>query len=229
MPDEPKILIGFVLFDGFTGLDLIGPHEVLARLDSRCVLVANNLEPVSSSHGLRVLPDLTFSTCAQLDVLVVPGGPGQEQAMYNEELISFVARQSAKSRWTASVCTGALLLARAGLLMQRHATTHWLAMDELHRLGAIATNKRVVWEDPVVTAAGVSAGIDMALQLASTLAGQQAAQRIQLAIEYDPEPPFDAGSPDNAPKEVVDHLRSTSRFARDKKCNGESRLEHESR
>jgi transcriptional regulator GlxA family with amidase domain len=229
MPDETEILMGFVLFPGFTGLDLIGPHEILARLGGKCVLIANNLEPVSTSHGLRVLPDLTFSTCAQLDVLVVPGGPGQEQAMHNEELISFVAQQSAKSRWTASVCTGALLLARAGLLMQRHATTHWLAMDELHRLGAIPTNKRVVWEGQVVTAAGVSAGIDMALQLACVLAGQQAAQRIQLAIEYDPEPPFDAGSPDKAPKEIADYLRSTSRFAHDTKSNGESRFEHKSR
>jgi cyclohexyl-isocyanide hydratase len=211
--DRPCI-VGFVLFSGFTGLDLIGPHEVLARCYAKCLLVANTLDPVLSNNGLRVLPDVTFSSCPQVDALVVPGGPGQEQAMENSELITFLARQSSLARWTASVCTGALLLARAGLLVGRQATTHWLAMDELAHLGAVPTAKRVVWDGSIVTAAGVSAGIDMALTLVAVLYGPAAAQQIQLAIEYAPEPPFDAGTPGSAPPEIVDRLRCSSRFVR---------------
>jgi cyclohexyl-isocyanide hydratase len=207
-----ELLAGFVLFPGFTGLDLVGPHEILVRSTARCLLVGHTLEAVNSNHGLRILPDLTFSTCPQLDVLIVPGGPGQEKAMQDDELIGFIARQSAGATWTASVCTGALLLAKAGVLTQRPATTHWLAMHELARLGALPVRKRVVWDGRVVTGAGVSAGIDMAISLISAIYGPDSARQIQLAIEYDPEPPFNAGSPEKAPKEIVDRLRSTSRF-----------------
>ncbi len=210
---ESDFLVGFILFPGFTALDLIGPHEVLARCCKRCLLIAATLEPVLSNHGVRVLPDVSFGNCPQVDVLVVPGGPGQEQAIEDEELIAFIRRQSAKAAWTASVCTGALLLARAGALKGRRATTHWLAMDELARLGAIPVGQRVVWENRTVTAAGVSAGIDMALGLIAALYGPDAGMRIQLAIEYDPQPPFAAGAPDKAPQEIVESLRRTSRFA----------------
>jgi cyclohexyl-isocyanide hydratase len=210
---EGDFLVGFVLFPGFTALDLIGPHEVLVRCCKRCLLITATLEPVLSHHGVRVLPDVTFGNCPQLDVLVVPGGPGQEQAIEDEELIDFIRGQSVKAIWTASVCTGALLLARAGALNGRRATTHWLAMDELARLGAIPVRQRVVWENRTVTAAGVSAGIDMALGLVAALYGPDAGMRIQLAIEYDPEPPFAAGAPDKAPQEIVESLRRTSRFA----------------
>jgi cyclohexyl-isocyanide hydratase len=208
-----ELVIGFVLFPGFTGLDLVGPHEVLVRSAARCLLVARTLEPVQSNHGLRVLPDLAFAGCPPLDVLVVPGGPGQAQAMGDEELVGFIARQSAGAAWTASVCTGALLLARAGVLARRAATTHWLAMKELAVWGALPVPERVVRDGRVITAAGVSAGIDMALSLISDLYGPESAQEIQLAIEYDPEPPFDAGSPEKAPQSIVDRLRSTSRFS----------------
>jgi transcriptional regulator GlxA family with amidase domain len=132
--------------------------------------------------------------------------------MHDDELIGFIARQSARTRWTAAVCTGALLLAKAGVLTQRPATTHWLAMRELARLGALPVRKRVVSDGRVVTGAGVSAGIDMALSLISMVYGADTARQIQLAIEYDPEPPFTAGSPEKAPKEIVERLRSTSRF-----------------
>jgi cyclohexyl-isocyanide hydratase len=209
---DKDLLIGFVLFPGFTALDLVGPHEVLVRTAGKCVLAAHTLQLVRSNHGLSVLPDLTFGECPDLDVLVVPGGPGQEQAMKDDELIEFIQKQSAKALYTASVCTGALLLARAGVLTGKNATTHWLAMNELLEFGVLPIQERVVWDGRFITGAGVSSGIDMALSLVSRIYGTETAQQIQLAIEYDPEPPFTAGSPDKAPKQIVDHLRSTSRF-----------------
>lgn len=213
MPVE-DLLVGFVLFPGFTGLDLVGPHEVLARCGYRCLFVAADREPVVSERQLGVLPDVSFATCPRLDILVVPGGPGQTPAMDNQELIQFLARQSEQARWTVSVCTGALLLAQAGVLRGRRATTHWLAMQELERLGAVPVKDRVVWDDSIVTGAGVSAGIDLALSLVAVLRGPAEAQRIQLAIEYDPQPPFDAGTSEKAPAPIVKQLRENSRFFR---------------
>lgn len=214
---EDELLVGFVLYPGFTGLDLVGPHEVLARCGCRCLFAAADLAPVESERQLRVLPDVTFAACPPLHVLVVPGGPGQTPAMRNQELIQFLARQSQQARWTVSVCTGALLLAQAGVLKGRRATTHWLAMKELERLGAVPIKSRVVWDGSLVSGAGVSAGIDLALALVAVLRGPAEAQRIQLAIEYDPQPPFDAGSPDKAPVPLVAHLRAQSRFSQDDK------------
>jgi transcriptional regulator GlxA family with amidase domain len=210
--DANDLTVVFTLYPGFTGLDLVGPHEVLVRCGSRCLFAAVSLEPVASERGLRVLPDVTFADCPQADVLFVPGGPGQTPAMNDEALIAFLARQSAAARRTVSVCTGALLLAQAGVLRGRRATTHWLAMRQLGRLGALPTRERVVWDGPVVSGAGVSAGIDLALALVAELRGPETAQRIQLAIEYDPRPPFDAGAPDKAPPAIVEELRQASRF-----------------
>jgi cyclohexyl-isocyanide hydratase len=207
------LLVGFVLFPGYTALDLIGPHEVLVRSRSRCILIARTRESVTSNNGIRISPDMTFRDCPELDVLVVPGGPGQEHAMNDEELIAFIAHQTAGVTWIASVCTGALLLARTGVLTGRRATTHWLAMEELARFGAVPVRERVVWDGRIVTAAGVSAGIDLALSLTAAMYGPTEAQRIQLAIEYDPAPPFDAGAPEKAPNELVQQLRGSSRFA----------------
>jgi cyclohexyl-isocyanide hydratase len=211
--EADDLSVVFAVYPGFTGLDLVGPHEVLARCGSRCRLAARTLDPVTSDRGVRLLPDVTFADCPPADVLFVPGGPGQTPAMADAELMAFLARQSAAARWTASVCTGALLLAGAGVLRGRRATTHWLAMDELARLGAVPVRERIVRDGSILTGAGVSAGIDLALTLAAALRGVEAAQRIQLAIEYDPQPPFHAGAPEKAPPEVVEHLRRTSRFA----------------
>jgi cyclohexyl-isocyanide hydratase len=211
--DADDLTVIFAMYPGFTGLDLIGPHEVLVRCGSRCLMAAASLEPVLSERGVRLLPDVTFAACPQADVLFVPGGPGQTPAMDDAELMAFLAHQSAGARWTASVCTGALLLAGAGLLRGRRATTHWLATQELERLGAIPIRERVVRDGSILTGAGVSAGIDLALELVAQLRGAEAAQRIQLAIEYDPRPPFDAGTPDKAPPAVVEQLRQSSRFA----------------
>ncbi len=209
---DADLTVVFALFPDFTALDLIGPHEVLARSGTRCLLASKTLDPVTSQHQVRVLPDVTFAGCPQADVLFVPGGPGQTPAMDDAELIGFLARQGGAARRVVSVCTGALLLAQAGLLRGRRATTHWLATQELGRLGAIPTHERVVWDLPVVTGAGVSAGIDLALALAAELRGPEDAQRIQLAIEYDPRPPFEAGAPGRAPAALVEELRRTSRF-----------------
>jgi len=209
---EQRDNLGMVLFPGFTALDLVGPLEVLSRSRTRCILVAKDAGPVESDRGLRILPDATLEACPRLDALFVPGGPGQTPAMEDQALISFIARRHAEARWTASVCTGALLLARAGVLAGRRATTHWLAMEELGRLGAIPTRARIVEDGNVITGAGVSAGIDLALALVARWQGEAAARRIQLAIEYDPQPPFDSGSPERAPDEIVQELRANSRF-----------------
>jgi transcriptional regulator GlxA family with amidase domain len=146
------------------------------------------------------------------EVVVVPGGPGQVEAMADESTLAWLRQVHETTRWTTSVCTGSLILARAGLLEGVRATSHWQALGALRALGADAVAERVVFEGRIVTAAGVSAGIDMALSLAARLAGDEVAQAIQLSIEYDPRPPFDAGSPATAPAAVVELLRSRSRF-----------------
>lgn len=204
--------VGCVVYPGVTALDLVGPHEVLMRTEAHCFLVARSMEPVSCNGGLRLIPDHTFAACPPLDVLLVPGGPGQTPAMDDAELIGFLAERAGQAQWTAAVCTGSLLLGRAGVLRGRAATTHWLAMGELERWGARATRRRVVLDGTVVTGAGVSAGIDLALWMVCALAGPEEAQRVQLAIEYDPQPPFDSGAPEKAPAHIVQFLRASSRF-----------------
>jgi cyclohexyl-isocyanide hydratase len=205
---------GIVMFPGFTGLDLIGPHEVLARTSLTCLLIAANVAPVRSDRGLHLVPDVDFANAPPLDVLVVPGGPGQSPGMDDPALISFIRERAAKARWVLGVCTGTLLLAQAGVVRGRPATTHWLAMEELGRLGAEATQRRVVWSDNIITGAGVSSGIDAALELVARIFGNEEAERVQLAIEYDPQPPFGSGHPSRARPELIDLLKSTSRFHR---------------
>lgn len=207
--------IGFLLFDRITALDLVGPFEVLSRCEGvevQCLMVARDRSPVACSKGLRLLPDVTFDDCPPLEVLVVPGGPGQSEAMADERLLAFVEERARAARHVLGVCTGVLLLARAGLLAGRPATTHWLAREELARLGIQVRTERMVWDGKVGTAAGVSSGIDLALEFVARVLGAEEAQRIQLAIEYDPAPPFDSGSPAKAAPELVEKLRSTSRF-----------------
>ncbi len=160
--------------------------------------------------GLNV--DATFDEVDAPEVVVVPGGPGQEAMMDDERLLAWLRQVHETTRWTTSVCTGALILGAAGLLEARNATTHWLAMDELAKQGARPTKQRVVVDGRIITAAGVSAGIDMALRLAALLVGDEGAQAVQLGIEYAPDPPFSAGSPDTAPPEVVAGLLARSRF-----------------
>lgn len=204
--------IGLVLYPGFTALDVVGPYEVLSRLPGyRTAWLAQTPDPVRADRGAAVVPDATFDTAPELEVLVVPGGPGQIDQMNNEALLGFLRRASSSARVTASVCTGALLLAAAGLLDGKRATTHWLAREALESLGATVLTDRVAWDGDVLTGAGVSAGIDLGLALAARLSGDDVAKAIQLSLEYDPQPPFDAGSPEAAPAAVVAALRGRAR------------------
>ncbi|MFD8671965.1 DJ-1/PfpI family protein [Streptomyces seoulensis] len=206
--------IAVVLYDRFTALDAVGPYEMLARTpDTETVFVAEQAGPVRTDTGkLALVADRSLAEVTSPDVLVVPGGPGQSALMEHGPLLDWLREVDATSTWTTSVCTGSLLLGAAGLLQGRRATSHWLAVGELTRLGAEPVRERVVTDGKYVTAAGVSAGIDMGLTLLGRLAGDEYAQAVQLANEYDPHPPYDAGSPDKAPAHLVDALCERSRF-----------------
>ncbi|MCI3270830.1 DJ-1/PfpI family protein [Streptomyces cylindrosporus] len=203
-----------VLYDRFTALDAVGPYETLGRLpDSETVFVAEHTGPVRNDSGnLALVAEKTLAEVPHPDVLVVPGGPGQTQQMENAALLDWIRTADATSTWTTSVCTGSLLLAAAGLLEGRRATSHWLALEELGKYGAEPTGERVVTDGKYVTAAGVSSGIDMGLALLGRISGDFVAQAVQLGIEYDPRPPYDAGSPEKAPADVTEFMRSRSRF-----------------
>jgi putative intracellular protease/amidase len=207
--------IAVVLFPRVTALDAIGPYEVLQRLPEATVtFVGHRRGEIRTENGFLGLSiDATFDELTGPDVVVVPGGIGSRQLLKDDVVLDWLRTAHATSRFTTSVCTGSLILAAAGLLEGRRATSHWLAIDELRRLGAVPVSERVVFDGKMVTAAGVSAGIDMALTLASRVAGDQVAQAIQLGIEYDPQPPFQAGSPQKAPAEIVALLSGSSRFA----------------
>ena len=206
--------IAILLFDRFTALDAVGPYEVLTRLPGASVtFVAKSAGPVRTDTGvLAITADAALADVGAPEIVVVPGGPGQIALMDDAEVLDWVRRVDAGTSWTTSVCTGSLVLGAAGLLQGKRATSHWLALEQLRDLGAEPTLERVVFDGKVVTAAGVSSGIDMALALAAKVAGDEIAQAIQLGIEYDPQPPFDAGSPEKAPAVIVDMLRSMSRF-----------------
>ena len=206
--------IAILIFDRLTALDAIGPYEVLRSMpDANVRFVAKEKGPVRTDTGsLALVADYALEDVTAPDILVVPGGPGQAALMDDERVLDWIRRVHENTRWTTSVCTGSLVLAGAGLLKGLRATTHWLAMDVLRELGAEPTLERVVRQGKIITAAGVSSGIDMALRLVALERGEEMAQAIQLAIEYDPQPPFDAGSPEKAPPAVVERLRSRSRF-----------------
>ena len=197
-------------YDGMTALDAIGPYEVLGRLpDAELTFVAARPGPVRTDQGsLTLNADAGLADVAAPDVVLVPGGPFWVDPDQHTELLAWLRIVDATTVWTTSVCTGSLFLATAGLLTGRPATTHWSARAELSRLGATVIEERVVRDGKYLTAAGVSAGIDMALTLAGIVAGDQTAQAIQLGIEYDPQPPYRAGSPTTAPAELVALLRA---------------------
>jgi putative intracellular protease/amidase len=206
--------ITILLYDRFTALDAIGPYEVLSRLpDARVTFVAAEAGPVlTDNEMLTLLAERSIGEVPATDILLVPGGPGEVAARAGGPALEWVRAMHETSTWTTSVCTGSLILAAAGVLEGVRATSHWLALEKLAEMGAEAVSERVVFDGKIVTAAGVSAGIDMALTFAAELAGEQFAQAIQLGIEYDPQPPFDAGSPRTAPAEIVELLRARSRF-----------------
>ncbi|WP_250038208.1 DJ-1/PfpI family protein [Paractinoplanes maris] len=196
--------IAILLFDRFTALDVVGPYDVLSHLPGAHVtFVAERPGPVGNEVGtLRLHADAALADVPAPDVVLVPGGPGQNAHMHDGPVQQWLRTVDRHSTWTASVCTGSLLLAAAGLLTGRRATTHWLRHDDLAPLGAVPTAGRVVFDGKYVTAAGVSAGIDLAFGLAGRIAGDFVAQSIQLAHEYQPQPPYQAGDPATAPRAV---------------------------
>jgi putative intracellular protease/amidase len=206
--------IAILLYDRFTVLDAIGPYQVLSGLPgAEVVFVAERPGPIRDQVGSLVLTAAAgLADVPRPDIVVVPGGPGQSDQMQDGPVHEWLRAADQASTWTTSVCTGSLILTAAGLLAGRRATSHWTALDELGSLGATPVRERVVFDGKYVTAAGVSAGIDMGLTLAGRVAGDETAQAIQLMIEYDPQPPYDAGSPDRAPAEVLRRLQASSRF-----------------
>jgi transcriptional regulator GlxA family with amidase domain len=205
--------IAILIFDGLTALDAIGPYEVLSRVPgAELRFVAKQAGPKRTDTGaLGVQADLALADLADPEVVLVPGGPGNRALMSDPEVLEWLRAAHGGSTWTTSVCTGALVLGAAGILDGKRATTHWAFVDRLPEFGAEPLPQRVVEDGKVITAAGVSAGIDMALTLASRLAGDQVAQAIQLGIEYDPDPPFDSGSPAKASPEAIELIRAMER------------------
>jgi cyclohexyl-isocyanide hydratase len=204
VPAESRLEIGLLLYPRLTQLDLTGPLEVLWRMsNARVHLLWKTREPVTSDRGLTLSPTMTLEECPALDVVVVPGGAGQVALMDDAAVLGFLVKQAATARYVASVCTGSLVLGAAGLLKGRRATCHWMALDELALLGATPVAERVVIDGPIVTGGGVTAGIDFGLTLVANLRGIAEAKRIQLEIEYNPQPPFQAGSPGSAGPELV--------------------------
>jgi cyclohexyl-isocyanide hydratase len=200
----PGLQIGLLVFPRLTQLDLTGPFEAFARIpDATVHLVAKTMDPVTSDVGLILTPTITLAECPDLDVVCVPGGPGINDLLVDDEVLDFLRRQGAQARWVTSVCSGGLVLGAAGLLDGYKATTHWASAAFLEAFGATRVDARVCVDRNRVTGGGVTAGIDFGLFLTGLLAGQETAERIQLYLEYAPEPPFAAGSPATAPTEVT--------------------------
>jgi cyclohexyl-isocyanide hydratase len=203
--------IGLLLFPNITQLDLTGPYEVFTKFPAAKVdLIWKSLAPVTVAGGMQILPSSTFETCPDLDVICVPGGAGMNPLLNDDETLAFIKRQAASAQYITSVCTGSLVLGAAGLLKGKRATTHWMSLEMLAEFGALPVAERVVIDGNIVTGGGVTAGIDFALSLAAEIYGEQLAKTIQLAIEYDPHPPYNSGSPASAEDELLAQVRVSS-------------------
>ncbi len=201
--------IVFALYPNITQLDFTGPLQVLSRLPGAQVhLAAKTLEPVSTDAALTIPPTVTFADCPPADVICIPGGFGVDDAINDEALMEFVKREGARAQYVTSVCTGAFVLGAAGLLKGKRATTHWAYHDALKDVGAIPVRERVVRDGDIFTGGGVTAGIDFAFTLAAEIAGEAFAKGLQLGLEYDPAPPFQAGAPDKAPPEAREKMEA---------------------
>ena len=207
--------IAILIFDKLTALDAIGPYEVLRSVpgwEVRFVAPAKG-EVRTDSGALGLSADFALDEVTEPDIVLVPGGEGNRPLMEDERVLSWLRGVDERTKWTTSVCTGSLVLGAAGLLEGKRATSHWLFLEQLREFGADPVGGRFVEDGKTITAAGVSAGIDMALHLVGQEVGPEVAQAVQLGIEYDPRPPFDSGSPESAPAVIVDALRARSRFA----------------
>ena len=201
--------IVFLLFPGITQLDFTSPAQALCRMPgARLIGAAASRDPIATDSGFAILPTDDFASCPPADILCIPGGHGVTDALADTATIDFIARQAASARWVTSVCTGAFLLGRAGLLTGKRATTHWAYAQLLPLVGAEPVNARIVEDGNVVTSGGVTSGLDFALTLIGRLHGDAVAQAIQLAIEYDPAPPYAGGHPDRAPAAITEGLKA---------------------
>ncbi len=203
--------IGLLLFPDITQLDMTGPYEVFIKFpDSKVHLVWKTRDPVRAGGGMQITPTTTFADCPPLDLICVPGGGGMNVLLNDAETLEFIRVQAGTARYITSVCTGALVLGAAGLLKGKRATTHWMSREMLSAFGATPVAERVVVDGNIITGGGVTAGIDFALQVAAEVFGPELAKSIQLGIEYDPHPPFDAGSPDRADPALVATARTSA-------------------
>ncbi len=203
--------IGLLLFPDITQLDMTGPYEVFTKFpEAEVRLIWKTLEPVKAGGGMRIVPDTTFADCPQLDLICVPGGAGMNPLMEDAETLAFLRKQAPGARYVTSVCTGALVLGAAGLLKGKRATTHWMSHELLSAFGATPVAERVVVDGNVITGGGVTAGIDFALRVAAEAFSEDLAKAIQLGIEYDPHPPFNAGSPEGAGPVVTERARASA-------------------
>ena len=210
--------IGLLVFPKVTQLDLTGPLQVFSSVPgAKLHLIWKRIEPVASDSVLTLTPTTTFSDCPQLDVICVPGGAGTDDMINDEEMLEFLRGQAAGAKYITSVCTGSLVLGAAGLLKGYRAATHWTAMEFLSLYGATPTKTRVCIDRNRVTGGGVTAGIDFALTLVSILIDRPTAQAIQLRLEYNPAPPFDAGSPETAPPEILTRLKQRNALSQERR------------
>lgn len=205
------LTIAMLLFDNYTSLDVVGPYEVLSKIpDSKIYMVAAKPGIYKNIKGLQLSAGYALKDIENPDILVIPGGFGIDALLNDQDILNWIRNAHKTSTWTVSVCSGAILLGAAGLLENRKATTHWNRKEQLAKYGAIIQNERYVKDGKIITSAGVSAGIDMSLYLLSLVVNNNFAKFVQLGMEYDPKPPFDSGSPEKAPKEMVDKIRQST-------------------
>ena len=205
--------VGILVFDKITLLDAIGPYEAFASLPGASViLIARRKRAVVAGGGITLLPQTDLSRCPKLDVLLIPGGTGVNALLLDEEVLAFVRRRARTARYVTSVCTGSLILGAAGLLQGRRAACHWLSLPMLAAFGAKPSSRRIEQDGKFITAGGVTSGIDFGLSLAAKIAGVAVAKKIQLMIQYDPQPPFRAGTPAQAGKKLTAQIIHRTRF-----------------
>ena len=212
MAELQPVSVAFLLYPNVTQLDLTGPAQVLSRLGNQTIhLVWKDLEPVATDSGFSILPTATLADVPAADIICVPGGFGCVDMMEDEEVLGWVRAVAAEALWVTSVCTGSLILGAAGLLRGYRAATHWACRDHLALFGAEAVDERIVFDRNRVTGGGVTAGIDFALALTAAVRGEAHARAVQLSLEYDPAPPFDAGSPEKAGERLTAVIRERNR------------------
>lgn len=204
--------IGMLVFPDIMQLDMTGPHEVFTKMpDTEVLMVWKTLDPVTAGGGMRMLPDVTYENCQPLDLICVPGGAGMNALLNDAETLAFIRKQAETAKYVTSVCTGSLVLAAAGLLKGKRAACHWMSRDMLKEFGAIPDPSRVVIDGKFISGGGVTAGIDFGLAVAGEIFGEDQAKAIQLGIEYAPLPPFNAGSPETAGKDIETASREAAK------------------